>query len=93
MKNFSINEDSGELKVFTDTGYYSVKPYGEGIAVMLYDKNNVDGLAEDENGLLGVDVAVIENYEGTHQAMLWEDSNDESYTKKITFNIRQENKK
>ena len=87
MKRFEFNEKTGELKVFTGTGYFSVEPYGEGVSVMLYDKNNADGVSQDENGLLGIDLAVIEKYEGKHQAIIWGDSKNEDCTEKIEYKI------
>lgn len=89
MDNLNVVKEEGKLKIMTDTGYFLVEPYQEGVSVMLFDKNNIDGLTEDENGLLGVDLAVVEKYEGKYQAIIWEKSDNESATKKIEYKIRQ----
>lgn len=89
MNNFNAVKEEGKLKVMTDTGYFLVEPYDEGVSVMLFDKYNIDGIVEDENGLLGVDLAVIEKYEDKYQATVWEKSDSEDFTKKIEYKIRQ----
>lgn len=38
MNNFEVAKEEGKVKVMTDTGYFLVEPFEEGVSIMLFDK-------------------------------------------------------
>lgn len=87
-KNFEVNKLNGELKVFTENGFFLVKPFDEGISIELYDKNITDGyISKKINDIPSVDLAIMQINEGKCYTYLWEDTSNEEPSVTIEHKI------
>lgn len=86
---FEINKSTGELKVFTESGFFLVKPFEYGLSIELYDKNIVDGYVSEkiEPSIPSVDLAIMQLNDGVFYTHLWEDTSEEEPTSTIEHKI------
>lgn len=87
-KKFEVNSDIGELKVFTDNGYFLVQPFGEGVAVELFDNRISDGFICEGAELPSVDLVLVENYNNKISTIVWDDTSQEEPTTRIEHRIQ-----
>lgn len=87
-KEFEVNTETGELKVFTESGYFLVKPYGEGVSVELFDKNIANGYKEEKNELSSVDLTIVEKDEDRYVTHVWSNTSEEGPSETIEHEIQ-----
>lgn len=90
-KQYDVNKETGELKIFTENGYFLITPNKEGLSIELFDKTILEGFVEEEHGIPGINLVDIELIENKCVSYFWRDSQNPLSSEKIEHKIKFKN--